>query len=130
MSFGLSPCATCVFSESRKIACPPSCVIPDSNAFRVRVDLSRKSMNSVLSGSSRCGRPVLERRLQLPRDGERLLDLGHRPVGRLDVVAAGEGAPLDRRQRLHIMFSPFVGSLRTVASANASIIAGTSSPSG
>ena len=60
MSFGLSPWATCVFSASRKIACPPSWVIPDSNALRVRVDLSRKSMKRVLSGSSRCGTPFLK----------------------------------------------------------------------
>ncbi len=44
MSFGLSPCATWVLSASRKIAWPPSWVMPVSKALRVRVDLSRKSM--------------------------------------------------------------------------------------
>ena len=43
VSFGLSPCETWVLSESRKIAWPPSWVMPVSKAFRVRVDLSRKS---------------------------------------------------------------------------------------
>ena len=95
MSFGLSPCETCVLSASRKIAWPPSCVIPVSKAFRVRVDLSRKSMYSVLSGSSRCGSPRAARVLQLAGDGERLLDLVDRPVDRLDVVAAGERRPVD-----------------------------------
>ena len=95
MSFGLSPCATCVLSASRKMAWPPSWVMPVSNAFRVRVDLSRKSMNSVLSGSSRWGSSALERGLQLAGDRERLLDLVDRPVERLDEVAPGERRPVD-----------------------------------
>ena len=66
MSLGLSPWATCVLSASRKCACPPSWVIPASKAFRVRVERSRKSMKSVLSGSSRCGSPALNRALSSP----------------------------------------------------------------
>ena len=38
MSFGLSPWETWVLSASRKIACPPSWVMPVSKALRVRVD--------------------------------------------------------------------------------------------
>jgi len=59
MSFGLSPWATWVLSASRKIPCPPSCAMPASNAFRVRVDLSRNSMNSVLSSSRWVFSPAL-----------------------------------------------------------------------
>src|ERR1035438_10450001 len=43
VSLGLSPCETCITSAVRKWAWPPSCVIPASNEFRVRVDLSKNS---------------------------------------------------------------------------------------
>ena len=66
VSFGLSPCETWVLSASRKIAWPPSCVMPVSKAFRVRVDLSRNSMYSVLSGSRRCGSPRLRASFSSP----------------------------------------------------------------
>ena len=68
--------------------------MPDSKALRVRVDLSRKSMKSVLSEEA-VRYPVAERRLQLARDGHRLVDLLDRPVERLDEVAADEGLSVD-----------------------------------
>src|SRR5579863_7287233 len=56
ISFGVSPCEICILSGSRKIACPPRRVIPASKELRVRVDEKKKSMNRVLSASSRVGR--------------------------------------------------------------------------
>ena len=47
VSSGVSPWLICVASESRKWACPPSCVMPASKALRVRVDLSKNSRNAV-----------------------------------------------------------------------------------
>ena len=104
MSFGLSPCATCVLSASRKCACPPSWVMPASNALRVRVDLSRNSMNSVLSGSRRCGSPCLNFAFSSHDDGDRLVDLLGRPVERLDVVPARERRPVHRHLRAIMTF--------------------------
>src|SRR5574341_74021 len=59
MSCGVSPWAIWEVFASIKCACPPNCVMPASNAFRVRVLRSRKIMNRVRSGSSLWGRSFL-----------------------------------------------------------------------
>src|ERR1035438_862909 len=59
VSLALSPCEICITSEVRKCPCPPSCVIPASKEFRVRVDLSKNIRKMVWSGRWRCGiRPL------------------------------------------------------------------------
>ena len=60
MSFGDSPCAAWEVSAAMKWACAPSWVAPASNELRVRVDLSKKNRNTVLSGRYRVGFPALK----------------------------------------------------------------------
>src|ERR1017187_4372653 len=59
VSLALSPWEICIASEVRKCPCPPSCVMPASKEFRVRVDLSKNIRKIVWSGKWRCGiRPL------------------------------------------------------------------------
>src|SRR6266700_7243333 len=56
ISLGVSPWEICILSGSRKIAWPPSLVMPASKELRVRVDEKKKSMKRVLSSNKREGR--------------------------------------------------------------------------
>ena len=61
VSLADSPWEICILSAVRSWAWPPSWVMPASMELRVRVDCSKKIMNRVLSGSSRCGSPSAKR---------------------------------------------------------------------
>src|SRR5579872_3698255 len=64
VSLGLSPWETCMASAVRKCAWPPSCVMPASNEFRVRVDLSKNIRKTVRSGRWRWGVRLLKFRFR------------------------------------------------------------------